>query len=89
MSPDDQSGGTEYVHGYLEQFWKDQHMTNIPTVRSLRNGSMELSLDTEQSSTSTVDDTVTGYADAATQHGVYLDWCSHSIPAAQLAMIAL
>jgi hypothetical protein len=35
------------------------------------------------------DDTVTGYANSATQHGVYLDWCSqHNIvPAAQLAMM--
>jgi 2,4'-dihydroxyacetophenone dioxygenase len=36
------------------------------------------------------DDTVTGYADTSTQHGVYLDWCAqHNIvPAAQLAMMA-
>jgi 2,4'-dihydroxyacetophenone dioxygenase len=35
------------------------------------------------------DDTVTGYADTATQHGVYLDWCAqHNIvPAPQLAMM--
>jgi 2,4'-dihydroxyacetophenone dioxygenase len=34
-------------------------------------------------------DNVTGYADAATQHGVYVDWCAQHkiVPAPQLAMM--